>query len=116
MYGSIFRMQVKPGQEQSVIDAFDQWDKERQPHVKGAIGGLLMKPDREARRADRRRRVRGPVLEHGELIGVAVFEDRASYRANADDPEQDAWFRRVRELLESDPDWEDGDYVSGDIR
>ena len=66
MYGSIFRMQVKPGQEQSVIDAFDQWDKERQPHVKGAIGGLLMKPDREARRADRRRRVRGQGLLQGQ--------------------------------------------------
>ena len=56
-----------------------------------------------------------PDRKPGELIGVAVFEDRATYRANADDPEQDAWFRRVRELLESDPDWEDGDYVSGSV-
>ena len=35
MYSSIFRMQAKPGQEQEVIDAFNQWEKERQPHVKG---------------------------------------------------------------------------------
>ena len=51
----------------------------------------------------------------GELIGVAVFEDKASYQANADDPEQERWYFRLRELLEDDPEWEDGEYVAGDV-
>lgn len=100
MYGSIFRMRVKSGQEQSVIDAFAQWEEERKPKVKGALAGLVMKPDGKP----------------GDLIGVAVFEDKAAYRANADDPEQDRWYRKLRELLEADPEWEDGEYIAGDIR
>ena len=66
-------MKVKPGQEQRLVELFKDWERERQPKVKGAIGGLIMKPDNKA----------------GELVGVAVFEDKASYMANAGDPEQD---------------------------
>lgn len=95
MYGTIFRMKVKPGQEQAVVKLFQEWDQERKPRVKGAVGGYLMKPDNRP----------------GELVGVAVFQDRASYQANADHAEQDRWYRRVRELLEADPEWEDGEYV-----
>ena len=95
MYGTIFRMKVKQGQEQRVVDIFKDWEKERKPHVKGVIGGYLMKPDKGS----------------GELIGVAIFEDKAAFMANADNPEQDKWFRTMRELLTEDPTWEDGEYV-----
>ena len=37
------------------------------------------------------------------MIGVAVFEDKEAYLANGNDPEQDAWFRKLRTLLQSDP-------------
>ena len=99
MYGTIFRMKVKPGQEQNLTKLFEDWEKDRQPKVKGVIGGLIMKPDRAI----------------GELIGVAIFEDRAAYQANADNPEQDAWYRKLRALLTDDPVWEDGEYVAGSI-
>ncbi len=39
MYGTIFRMKVKPGQEQKVLEAFQEWDGDRKPKVKGAVGG-----------------------------------------------------------------------------
>ena len=99
MYGTIYRMKVKSGQEQKVIDLADEWDREYKPKIKGAIGGLLMKPDNKP----------------GELIGVALFQDKATDEANADDPEQDRWYRQLRELLEADPDWEDGEYVMADL-
>jgi quinol monooxygenase YgiN len=99
MYGTIFRMKVKSGQEQAVVDNFNDWQRERRSKVKGAIGALLMKPDAGS----------------GELVGVAVFEDKATYEANANDPEQDRWFRSLRELLDADPEWEDGEYVAGDL-
>ena len=89
-------MKVKGGQEQRVIDIFKEWERERKPKVKGAIAGLLLKPDKRP----------------GELIGAGVFEDKASFMANASDPEQDRWYRRLRELLEADPEWEDGEYVT----
>jgi hypothetical protein len=75
----------------------DEWDRERKPKVRGAIGGYLFKPDKRS----------------GELIGVAVFRDRQSYQANAQDPEQDRWYRRFREHLTADPEWEDGEILAG---
>ena len=97
MYGSVFRMKVKPGKNQAIADLFSEWDRERQRQVPGAIGGFVLRPDRAA----------------GELIRVAVFKDKASYRANADDPAQHEWYMRMRELLEDDPEWEDGEYIAG---
>ena len=41
---------------------------------------------------------------------MAVFADERAYRRNAAAPEQDAWYRRLREALEADPVWEDGAY------
>lgn len=99
MYGTIFTMKVKPGQHKKVAEAFDRWDRERKPKLKGALASLLMKPDAKTR----------------DLIGVAVFEDRETYEANAGDPEQDKWFRGLRELLEADPDWEDGEFLAGTV-
>ena len=99
MYGTIFRMKVKPGQESKVVEQFKEWEALHQPKVSGAMAGLLMRPENFG----------------GELIGVAVFRDKVSYMANADDPRQDKWFRGLRELLEDDPAWEDGEYVAGGI-
>ena len=95
MYGSIFRMKVKAGQEDKVIELFDTWEKTRKPMLKGAIGGLLLKPDEGS----------------GELVAAAIFSDKDSYRANADDPGQHEWFGELRALLEADPEWEDGEFV-----
>ena len=95
MYGSIFRMRVKPDSEQKLIDLMEEWERDIRPNVAGVRGGYVLKPDNA----------------RNELIGVAVFEDQDSYRANAASPEQDAWYRKMRELLESDPEWEDGEFI-----
>ena len=97
MYGSIFRMKVKPGRVTNVIDVWKEWDTTRQPQVGGVVATFLLKPDKGS----------------GEMVGVAVFDDKASYEANADDPAQDKWYRSLRENLEADPDWQDGEYVAG---
>ena len=70
MYGTIFRMKVKSGQEERVTAVFKNWEQEQQPKVKGAIGGYLFKPDNKV----------------GELIGVAVCEDKASYHGQRQQP------------------------------
>ena len=97
MYGSIFRMRPIAGREQDVVDVFNEWERERMPNVRGVVGGFLMKPDANT----------------GELIGVAVFEDKDAYLANGNDPAQHGWFMKLRELLQSDPAWEDGEFVVG---
>ena len=97
MYGTIFRMTPKAGQQQAILDVFDEWERERRPNVQGALGGYLFKPDASA----------------SELLGIAIFESKEAYVANADNAEQNEWFSKLRNLLESDPVWEDGEYVAG---
>ena len=99
MYGTIYRMNVKPGQEQRLVEVFKEWERERKPKVQGAVAGLLLKPDNHP----------------GEFIGVVMFKDKAAYIANANDPEQDKWYLKLRDLLQDDPTWEDGEYVAGAI-
>ena len=41
---------------------------------------------------------------------IALFDDRETYVANAESPDQDAEYRQMRELLEDDPDWMDGTF------
>jgi quinol monooxygenase YgiN len=95
MYGTIFRMKIKPGKEQELIAAFDKWESERKPKIAGAIASLVLKSDKVP----------------GEFFGIAVFKDKESYGANARDPEQDKWYRQMRLLLKSDPEWNDGEYI-----
>jgi quinol monooxygenase YgiN len=40
---------------------------------------------------------------------LAIFEDRATYDANADDPAMNDMYVRYRALLEEDPEWHDGE-------
>jgi hypothetical protein len=94
MYGSIFRMKVKDGKETAVATLMKEWEAKRRPVVKGAVGSFLLMPDKP-----------------GEMVGVAIFTSQTSYRANAKDPEQDKWFRKLRANLKADPEWTDGEYV-----
>ena len=93
MYGSIFRMRPKAGHEQAIAEMVEQWHRERRPKVEGYVATYLFRPDNRP----------------GEAIGVAVFASREAYRKNADDPDQDRWYRQMREHLEADPQWEDGE-------
>ncbi|HZB98136.1 MAG TPA: hypothetical protein VE219_06015, partial [Candidatus Sulfotelmatobacter sp.] len=42
---------------------------------------------------------------------AAIFESKDAYMRNANTPQQDANFRQMRELLEADPEWHDGEIV-----
>lgn len=93
MYGTIARISPIPGQEQEVIRLFEDWDRNRAPKVGGYRSAYLLRPENRPQ----------------ELIMVAIFNDKDSYMANAVDPAQDAWYRRLRGLLTADPQWEDVD-------
>ena len=96
MYGTIALTKPKAGREADVVAHFDGWWAERGPQVKGAIGG------------DVRRNDSNPA----ELIAVVTFESKEAYQANAADPAQDAWYRKLVEMLEKEPTWIDGEVVS----
>ena len=44
---------------------------------------------------------------------MAIFEDKATYTANADDPAQHERYMAIRVLLASDPEWHDGEIDNG---
>jgi quinol monooxygenase YgiN len=94
MFGTIYRMRPKPGMEAAIEELMRREEKGRAMPA-GFIAGYLF-----------RSRSRP-----GELSGVAVFDSETSYRRNAEDPEQDRWYRQLRDLLEADPEWNDGDVL-----
>ena len=93
MFGTIFRMRPRAGQEQAITQMLERWNRERRPNVRGFVASYLLTSRSHP----------------GELVGVAVFDSEASYKENADAPEQDHWYRELRALLEADPDWIDGE-------
>jgi hypothetical protein len=95
MFGTIYRMHPKPDQEGRIADHFRRWERERRPLVDGMVSGYLFRPKASA----------------PDLIGVAVFDSEANFRKNADDPAQDHWYRSLREMLDGDPEWTDGDVL-----
>ena len=96
MYGTVARMRVKPGHQEQLQKMNDEWEQGRGRQVPGFVASYVLRPDE---RPD-------------ELMLLAVFRDRESHRTNAADPEQDRWYRQLREHLEADPEWTDGEVVS----
>ena len=89
MYGTIAKMKVKKG----AVEEIRRMETARKPD--GAVGSLVFQSDDAA----------------DELWLVAIFRELESYFANADSPEQDADYQRVRALLAADPEWHDGEIV-----
>jgi hypothetical protein len=87
MYGSVFRMRPKSGMAAQLRDVM--MSNPRQPM--GIVAAYLLSEDGSQ-----------------DVWGLAVFEDEQTYRDNANDPAQDAEYRKFRELLEADPEWHDG--------
>ena len=95
MYGTVATMRVKPGMEAKLTEVSQTWWRERAPQAKGAMSSTVFKKDGSA----------------NEFILVAIFDSKANYDANAEDPEQDAWYQEFRACLEADPVWNDGEVV-----
>jgi hypothetical protein len=93
MFGTITRLQVKPGMLGELRKRSDQ--------IAADVAGT------------------GMVFEHiyqspdneNELWLVVAFESREAYRRNAESPEQHQRYLQLRELLEADPEWHDGEVI-----
>ena len=92
MYGTVARLQLKPGGE---ADLIRQMDKYPGLNIPGFASSMIYRMDRDA----------------NECYLVVAFKDRESYHANAQDPKQDTRYRQMRALLASDPEWHDGEII-----
>ena len=89
MYGTIAKMKVKKG----ALEEIRKMETGRQ--ADGVMGTLVFQSDND----------------QNELWLIAIFRDKESYFANADSPEQDEEYNRLRALLMADPEWHDGEIV-----
>lgn len=99
MYGTIARLHPKPGKGEELRTLAGRWNADDSTRIPaGFRHSFLFEPDQEP-------------YDRPTIFLVAVFDDRSSYVANAESPEQDAEYRELRALLEDDPDWMDGTFV-----
>lgn len=94
MYGTVARLRPRPGMAERLLAL-------QAGYGDLAIPGFIVS---YAYRSD---------SDPDEYWLAVVFEDRESYRRNADDPAQDVRYREMRELLAADPEWHDGEIVGG---
>jgi quinol monooxygenase YgiN len=92
MYGTVARLRLKPGTEQQLQEQFKGYERLGVP---GYVRSTVYRMDKNS----------------NEFIMAVVFEDRDSYHKNAQDPAQDVRYQEMRALLESDPEWNDGEIV-----
>lgn len=94
MFGSVFRLVPKEGKKQALADFMARGQQERDAaHIRGFVASHLFDAG-------------------DDMWVVAIFESEQAYRANADDPAQDTWYRTMRDMLQSDPEWHDGPIVA----
>ncbi len=93
MYGTVARMRVKPGQMDAFKKVMDDFNANR--HPKGYLGELVYQTDNNP----------------NELLMAVFFNSKEDYQANANDPEQDKEYQKMRGLLEADPEWHDGEVI-----
>ena len=91
MYGTVMRAKVTPGNRRAVVALMGE-----SVETKGFRATYVLLPDDD---------------ENAVVAGV-IFEDQDTYSANAHDPATEAWYGRFRALLEDDPEWTDGEWVS----
>ena len=96
MFGTIGHVRLKPGREADLAKFTQEWRQTIRPQVPGHVLELM-----------------GSVAgDPNHQVFVALVQDEATYRALAENPAQDAWYRRKLDLADGDITWED---VSMDI-
>jgi quinol monooxygenase YgiN len=92
MYGTVARIRLIPGKEAELSGFLREFEQAKVP---GAVSEYLYRMDDDP----------------NEYYLAVVFANKEQYTANADDPEQDARYQKLRALLEADPEWHDGEIV-----
>ena len=93
MYGTVSRMKVKPGMEQSLLEIASR-------DVPGIVFEHVYKLD----------------SGNDEYIMVVGFESKEAYVANANSPEMHEMYLEYRAFLQSDPEWNDGEIIHSQVK
>lgn len=92
MYGTVARVRVKAGMEQQFEAVSREIGVGRAP---GQVAVYVYQMDSDKQ----------------EFYLTAIFESREAYVANAQSPEQNERFMKLMSMLESEPEWHDGEII-----
>ncbi|HEY8740008.1 MAG TPA: antibiotic biosynthesis monooxygenase [Candidatus Dormibacteraeota bacterium] len=92
MYGTIAKFKVKADKEAELREHINEFGS---TNTRGFVASALYRADAGGQ----------------EYWLAVIFEDQASYRANAESPEQDARYQVMRSFLEDAPEWHDGEVI-----
>jgi quinol monooxygenase YgiN len=93
MYGTVARLRVKPGMEAKFVEVGRAMVAQRIP---GNVATYVYQMDTNPQ----------------EFYLAVIFSNKAAYLANAESAEQNARFLELMSVLESEPEWHDGEIVS----
>ena len=93
LYGTIARFRIKPGTKEEFVKAMDEFGEDIIP---GWKADYYFQMDKDS----------------DEFYLAAIFDDKQSYAANANSPEQHERYLKFRSFLVADPEWNDGHIVS----
>ena len=96
MYGTVARFRVKPGSEAKLQEVM----KAEETGIPGYLGSIVYRMD----------------ADPNEMYLAVIFDSKDAYVKNADSAEQEARFRDFQALLDSDPEWHDGEIVYNMMR
>ena len=91
MYGTIAKLNAKPGAVKKLTDLMVNQDREP-----GLLSYYIYQTDSDA----------------NELYVAVLFESKEAYVANAHSPEQEQRYKEYRALLTKDPEWYDGQVIA----
>jgi len=96
MYGTVARMKVRPGS----LDGLRRFaESEANLEIRGYKGTVVYHMDEDP----------------NEIFLAVLFEDRESYMANAESPDQDQRFKEMMKFLAAEPEWHDGEIIFSDV-
>jgi antibiotic biosynthesis monooxygenase (ABM) superfamily enzyme len=98
VYGTIARFKLKKECLRDFLALGKEWDEHERVRTAGYINSEILWEDRDAGRA----------------CLVVHFTSKDAYVKNANSPEQDRFYQRMRACMEDDPEWIDGTYQPWD--
>ena len=87
MFVTVSIYKAKAGEEDAVIALHEDWQRNHQAKAQGYLSGELL------------RNIQAP----REFVAIRRFENQACAQGLANDPEQNAWYRRLASLVENVP-------------
>jgi len=87
MFVTISIYRAKAGEEDAVIALHEDWQHNQQARTQGYLSGELLRNTQASR----------------EFVAIMRFETQVFARALANDPERNAWYRRLVSLVENVP-------------